>query len=125
VRFIVDDQDCVQFSRSHDAARIPSALRWPAIVHQNFLDAAPPDQRAGFQALLLAVRTTQHPSGYQFQSSHIPGEMRAVYAQPVAKHPGWVSLAVFDIAAEIELPDALKTAGACIVALVQAFAACL
>jgi hypothetical protein len=79
-------------------------------MHRNILDVVPPEQLSGFHALLLAVRTTKQPAGFQFPSSFNPGELRAAYAQTVHKHPDWVSLAVFDIALAVELPDALESA---------------
>jgi hypothetical protein len=112
VRFIVDDANAVQFSRSHDAARIPTEMRWPAVMHRNILDVIPTDQLAGFHALIEAVRATKQPAGFQFPSSFSPGELRAAYAQTVCRHPGWVSVAVFDIAVAVKLPAELeKVAG--------------
>lgn len=111
MRFIVDAANQVRFGRTRDATRLTPQMRWPDVMGRDILEVVPPLTREGLTMLLAAVRRGHEPGTWQFPSAIMPRELRAIYAVPIRNHPGWVSIAVFSVPREVELPEATQSTG--------------
>lgn len=111
MRFIVDAANHVRFGRTRDVSRLTPEMRWPDVMGCDILQVVPEPTREGLAMLLAAVRNGHEPGTWQFPSAIVSGEFRAIYAVPIRNHAGWVSIAVFSVPHEGELPDANVSGG--------------
>ncbi len=84
-RAVLDERNVARFWRVADTDRIPSAVRWPAIVKRDMVALAPPDHRAGFRRCLQDARDRQAVVSYTFKSIVQPNEGRRLVACPAAR----------------------------------------
>lgn len=111
-RLIVDAEDRVCFVRASNEQRLPASLRWPCVMGKYLPDAIPPHARDGLIEHSAEARRTHRPEVWMFPSTYAPGEWRLLYVVPVKRHPGWLAITCYAVAAEVALPPVVADSGA-------------
>jgi hypothetical protein len=84
-RFIVDDANCVRFTRSFDSARTPPQLQYPAVIGTDICRVVPEPVRDEFRQALTEARKTCRVQTWQFHSTFPVGEVRVAHIYPTSQ----------------------------------------